>query len=99
MVIDSHNVCSEACSQPGVGGVWSLTVIMCALQAVNKAMQKEKQELTIGVLDIYGFEIFMVRIYTHNMYMYIYCIYSTCFNEEASKVKQTTRQSNTAHPR
>ena len=98
MVIDSHNVCSEACSQPGVGGVWSLTVIMCALQAVNKAMQKEKQELTIGVLDIYGFEIFMVRVYTHNMYIYCIILY-TCFNEEASKVKQTTRQSNTAHPR
>ena len=35
MVIDSHNVCSEACSQPGVGGVWSLTVIMCALRRVH----------------------------------------------------------------
>ncbi len=29
-------------------------------QSVNKAMQKDKDELTIGVLDIYGFEIFMV---------------------------------------
>ena len=32
-------------------------------QAINKAMQKERQELTIGVLDIYGFEIFMVSTY------------------------------------
>ena len=24
-------------------------------------MQKHKEELTVGVLDIYGFEIFMVR--------------------------------------
>ncbi|XP_064390451.1 unconventional myosin-Ie-like [Halichondria panicea] len=29
------------------------------VQSVNKAMQKDKDELTIGVLDIYGFEIFM----------------------------------------
>ncbi|XP_048583332.1 uncharacterized protein LOC5501785 isoform X2 [Nematostella vectensis] len=28
------------------------------VQAVNKAMQKDVEELTIGVLDIYGFEIF-----------------------------------------
>jgi len=27
---------------------------------INKAMQKDKEGLTIGVLDIYGFEIFMV---------------------------------------
>ncbi len=32
------------------------------LQSVNRAMQKEKNELTIGVLDIYGFEIFMVGV-------------------------------------
>lgn len=32
---------------------------MC--QCVNKAMQKEQEELNIGVLDIYGFEIFQVR--------------------------------------
>lgn len=32
-------------------------------QAINKAMQKDRQELTIGVLDIYGFEIFMVSTY------------------------------------
>ena len=31
-----------------------------ASQSVNKAMQKEKVELVVGVLDIYGFEIFMV---------------------------------------
>jgi myosin-1 len=29
------------------------------VQTVNKAMQKDKEELTVGVLDIYGFEIFM----------------------------------------
>lgn len=27
-------------------------------KAVNKAMQKDQVEITIGVLDIYGFEIF-----------------------------------------
>ena len=30
------------------------------MQAVNRAMQKDKDELVCGVLDIYGFEIFMV---------------------------------------
>ena len=37
------------------------TVSYSVLQSVNKAMQKSKVELTVGVLDIYGFEIFMVR--------------------------------------
>ena len=27
-------------------------------QSINSAMQKDKEEITIGVLDIYGFEIF-----------------------------------------
>jgi len=31
------------------------------VQSVNKAMQKDVVELTIGVLDIYGFEIFQVN--------------------------------------
>ena len=30
-------------------------------QSVNKAMQKNIDELSIGVLDIYGFEIFQVN--------------------------------------
>uniref|UniRef100_A0ACB8G7U5 Unconventional myosin-If n=1 Tax=Sphaerodactylus townsendi TaxID=933632 RepID=A0ACB8G7U5_9SAUR len=30
------------------------------VDAVNKAMQKNRQEYSIGVLDIYGFEIFQV---------------------------------------
>lgn len=28
------------------------------LQSVNKAMKKEQEEINIGILDIYGFEIF-----------------------------------------
>ena len=36
-------------------------VICLLLQSVNKAMQKQVDELTIGVLDIYGFEIFQVN--------------------------------------
>ena len=32
---------------------------MC--QCINKAMQKDQEDLNIGVLDIYGFEIFQVR--------------------------------------
>ena len=39
-----------------------LCCILClSLQSVNKAMQKQVDELTIGVLDIYGFEIFQVN--------------------------------------
>jgi len=33
-------------------------------QSVNKAMQKDVEELAIGVLDIYGFEIFQVKTVT-----------------------------------
>ena len=44
---------------------WSISFVkvikvLALLQAVNKAMQKDKDELVCGVLDIYGFEIFMV---------------------------------------
>lgn len=31
-------------------------------KAINKAMQKDHEEFNIGVLDIYGFEIFQVKI-------------------------------------
>lgn len=34
-------------------------------QGINDAMQKEKEEMSIGVLDIYGFEIFEVS--SHNV--------------------------------
>ncbi|XP_066512615.1 unconventional myosin-Ie-like [Hoplias malabaricus] len=33
------------------------------VESINKAMVKDHQELNIGVLDIYGFEIFQVRSY------------------------------------
>ena len=36
---------------------------MFILQGINEAMQKDKEEMSIGVLDIYGFEIFEVRFY------------------------------------
>ena len=58
------NDCS--CSSPIVH-----CVSHCVLQSVNKAMQKDRVELTIGVLDIYGFEIFMVR----NRGSYVLCIH------------------------
>lgn len=31
-------------------------------QSINKAMVKDHQEFNIGVLDIYGFEIFQVSV-------------------------------------
>ena len=36
---------------------------MFILQGINEAMQKDKDEMSIGVLDIYGFEIFEVLFY------------------------------------
>lgn len=41
---------------------FTLDVLMylCVFQSVNKAMQKQQEELNMGVLDIYGFEIFQV---------------------------------------
>lgn len=33
-----------------------------SLQSVNRAMQKPHEEYSIGVLDIYGFEIFQVLV-------------------------------------
>ncbi len=35
-------------------------------QGINEAMQKEKEEMSIGVLDIYGFEIFEVGLHSAN---------------------------------
>ncbi|TNN23372.1 Unconventional myosin-If [Liparis tanakae] len=35
-----------------------VSVPSCLLQAINKAIQKPHEEFSIGVLDIYGFEIF-----------------------------------------
>lgn len=34
-----------------------------SFQSINKAMVKDHQEFNIGVLDIYGFEIFQVSVY------------------------------------
>lgn len=34
-------------------------------KAINKAIQKPHEEFSIGVLDIYGFEIFQVCPVTH----------------------------------
>lgn len=37
----------------------------CLRQAINKAIQKPHEEFSIGVLDIYGFEIFQVKALTY----------------------------------
>lgn len=37
------------------------TFCVCFFQSINKAMEKDHEEYNIGVLDIYGFEIFQVR--------------------------------------
>uniref|UniRef100_A0A3P9HZS2 Myosin motor domain-containing protein n=1 Tax=Oryzias latipes TaxID=8090 RepID=A0A3P9HZS2_ORYLA len=55
----SHNL-GEGLSEEGAGAHGPVCVCVL-LQCINKAMQKEQEELNIGVLDIYGFEIFQVR--------------------------------------
>lgn len=55
---------------PGVGGARPWDGGVCRsfeadpavlfLQSINRAMQKPYEEYSIGVLDIYGFEIFQV---------------------------------------
>lgn len=46
--------------------IWSIIQMschmfpFCLLKAINKAIQKPYEEFSIGVLDIYGFEIFQV---------------------------------------
>ena len=42
---------------PDEGGLSRLS-----LQSINRAMQKPYEEYSIGVLDIYGFEIFQVCV-------------------------------------
>lgn len=42
---------------------------ICPLQAINKAIQKPYEEFSIGVLDIYGFEIFQVSPLTAYRYI------------------------------
>lgn len=39
--------------------------VLVFLQSINKAMVKDHQELNVGVLDIYGFEIFQVSVFKY----------------------------------
>lgn len=41
----------------------------CLPKAINKAIQKPHEEFSIGVLDIYGFEIFQVSPVTTYRYL------------------------------
>lgn len=45
----------------------SLFSISVFFKAINKAIQKPHEEFSVGVLDIYGFEIFQVCPVTHIM--------------------------------
>uniref|UniRef100_A0A673IDX2 Osteoclast-stimulating factor 1 n=1 Tax=Sinocyclocheilus rhinocerous TaxID=307959 RepID=A0A673IDX2_9TELE len=45
------------------------------VEAINKAMQKPNEELSVGVLDIYGFEIFQVNILSFISYPLIVIAY------------------------
>lgn len=38
-------------------------------QVINDALKEEKENLCIGVLDIYGFEIFKVRVIKYCFYL------------------------------
>lgn len=44
----------------GINAQVLLLFYFCLLKAINKAIQKPHEEFSIGVLDIYGFEIFQV---------------------------------------
>lgn len=53
-------------------------------------MQKDKQELTIGVLDIYGFEIFMVSCWHLPLYLCINSLLSKRFSPGLLCIKYST---------
>ena len=38
----------------------SRTILYLFFQAINRAMEKDNSEISVGILDIYGFEIFQV---------------------------------------
>lgn len=48
---------------------------VCLLQSINKAIQKPYEEFSIGVLDIYGFEIFQVWPLITYRYLTFKCIH------------------------
>ena len=48
---------------------------MFILQGINEAMQKEKEEMSIGVLDIYGFEIFEVLFLSKTYFDFLIITY------------------------
>lgn len=46
-----------------MGNKYSNFIIVYIFQSINEVMLKEKDEMFIGVFDIYGFEIFEVWLY------------------------------------
>lgn len=46
-----------------------ICLVSLLLQSINKAIQKPYEEFSIGVLDIYGFEIFQVRLLITSRYL------------------------------
>lgn len=46
-----------------------LMLPFCLPKAINKAIRKPHEEFSIGVLDIYGFEIFQVSPVTTSRYL------------------------------
>lgn len=46
-----------------------ICLVCLLLQSINKAIQKPYEEFSIGVLDIYGFEIFQVRLLITSRYL------------------------------
>lgn len=46
-----------------------ICLVSLLLQSINKAIQKPHEEFSIGVLDIYGFEIFQVRLLITSRYL------------------------------
>ena len=62
------------------------TTQMFILQGINEAMQKDKEEMSIGVLDIYGFEIFEVLFVSKTYFDFLiitYVIHCKTLTEES----------------
>ena len=67
-------------------------VFSWVVNRINDSVQNEMQtrdDIVIGVLDIYGFEIFDLNRYVQHLYIYSMCSYCTCMialNSSASTI-------------
>ena len=53
-------------------------ILYLFFQAINRAMEKDNSEISVGILDIYGFEIFQVWASFIRYFCFKICLYTTC---------------------